>query len=126
MGVFLFRMFKFLMVFTVSTQKQFMYITINYAEDFLCELMKLSFMYPKPVFFPIENVEDVYNIEHLLNKEWKDALLTNVQSDKFFGLEIRQRCIRIYSIEYVDGDIFNVISDKEIFTTNQLKPCLIH
>ena len=114
------------MVFTVSTQKQFVYITINHAEDFLCELMKLAFTYAKPVFFPIHNVEDVYNIEHLLNKEWKEALLNSVQSNTFFGLEIRERCIRVYSIEYVEDDVFNVISDKEVFTTNQFKPCLIH
>lgn len=114
------------MVFTVSTQKQFVYITINHAEDFLCELMKLAFIYAKAVFFPIHNVEDVYNIEHLLNKEWKDALLTDVQPNVFFGLEIRERCIRVYSIEHVDDDIFNVISDKGVFTTNKFKPCLIH
>lgn len=114
------------MVFTVSTQKQFMYITINHAEDFLCELMKLAFTYAKPVFFPIHNVEDVYNVEHLLNKEWKGALLTDVQSNVFFGLEIRERCIKVYSIEHVEDDIFNIISDKGVFTTNQFKPCLIH
>lgn len=114
------------MVFTVSTQKQFIYITINHSEDFLCELMKLAFTYAKTVFFPIQNVEDVYNVEHLLNKEWKDALLIDVQPDTFFGLEIRERCIRVYSIEHVEDDIFNVISDKGVFTTNKFKPCLIH
>lgn len=114
------------MVFTVSTQKQFVYITINHVENFLCELMKLTFTYAKPVFFPIHNVEDVYNVEYLLNKEWKNALLTDVQSNVFFGLEIRERCIKVYSIEHVEDDIFNVISDKGVFTTNQFKPCLIH
>ena len=114
------------MVFTVSTQKQFVYITINHAEDFLCELMKLAFIYAKPVFFPIHNVEDVYNVEHLINKEWKDSLLTDVQPNVFFGLEIRGRCIRAYSIEHVEDDIFNVLSDKGVFTTNQFKPCLLH
>lgn len=125
MGVFFFRMFKFLMVFTVSTQKQFIYVTINNTEDLLCELMKLAFTYAKSVFFPIENVEDVYNIEHLLNKEWKDALLNNVQSDTFFGLEIRQHCVRVYSIEHIEDDVFNIMSDKGTFTINQFKPCLI-
>lgn len=114
------------MVFTVSPQKQFIYITINNAEDILCELMKLAFTYAKSVFFPIHNVEDVYNVEHLLNKEWKDALLTDVQSDVFFGLEIRQQCVRVYSIEHIENDVFNIISDKGIFTTNKFKPCLIN
>ena len=114
------------MVFTASPQKQFIYVTINKAEDLLCELTKLAFTYAKPVFFPIINVEDVYNIEHLLNKEWKESLLANVSSDTFFGLEIRRQCIRVYSIEHIENDIFNIISDKGIFTTNDFKPCLIH
>jgi hypothetical protein len=50
----------------------------------------------------------------------------HVESDTFFGLEIRERCIRVYSIEHVEDDIFNVISDKGVFTINQFKPCLIH
>lgn len=114
------------MVFTVSPQKQIMYITINKPEDVLCELMKLGFTYNKPVFFPIINTEDVYNVEHLLDEEWKDALLAETYSDTFFGLEIKQRCIRVYSIEHIEDDIFNIISDKGIFTINEFKPCLIH
>lgn len=112
------------MVFTVSQQKQFMYLVINNAEDLLCELMKKASEYTDVIFFPVMNAEDVHSIEYLLNEEWKNALLKEVEPNVFFNIEIKQYCVKVYSIEHIKGDVFNIISDKGTFTTNKFKPCI--
>lgn len=117
-------MFKFLMVFTVSQQKQFIYLTINNAEDLFCELMKKASEYKDVIFFPVMNVEDIQSIEYLITKEWKEALLKEIEPNVVFNIEIKQRCVKVYSIEHIGGDVFNIISDKGTFTTNKFKPCI--
>ena len=119
-------MFKFLMVSTVLSKKQFTYVIINKEEDFLSELMKLAFNHAKTIFFPIMNKEDVSNIEDLVDNKWKAALFHQVKdSNQILGLEVRNQCVRVYSFEHIENDVFNIMSDKGIFTANTFKPCIL-
>lgn len=120
-------MFKFLMVSTVFSKKQFTYVIINKEEDFLLELMKLAFNHTKIVLFPIMNKQDISNIENLVDNKWKDALFNQVNdNNQILGLEIRNQCVRVYSLEHIENDVFNIMSDKGIFTANTFKPCIIY
>ena len=119
-------MFKFLMVSTVLSKKQFTYVIINKEEDFLSELMRLAFNHAKTIFFPLMNEEDVYNVGDLLDNKWKASLFAEVKgSVETLGIEVRNQCVRVYSFEHIENDVFNIMSDKGIFTANTFKPCIL-
>lgn len=120
-------MIKLLMIYSIAKVRNFLYIIINREEDFFLELIKLVHEYPNAVFFPVMNQEDINNISNLIDNNWKVALLHEINdSKKVLGLYIKNKCVKIHSLEHLNDDVFNIISDEEVFTSNNFKPCITY
>ena len=88
-------------------------------------LINLVHQYPKIVFFPVMNKEDIVSISEIVGEKWKNALLKEIGDSKnIFGVCIRGECIPVYSIQHIKEDVFNIITSKQTFTSNYFKPCL--
>lgn len=118
-------MYKFLAISLISGEKQIVLLVIHKQEDVVSELFKFCLDYPKTIFFPIMNKEDVNNVATFVTEEWKVSLYHEVEEKGLeLGLHLRGKCVRVRSIEHIDRDVFNIMSDSGIFTVNSFIPCI--
>lgn len=117
-------MYKFLSISIINGETQIVFLIIHNEQNVVSELIKFCHDYPKTIFFPIMNEDDVINISAFVTEEWKTALFREInQSQCAMGLHLRDQCVRVRSIEHIDRDVFNIMSDSGIFTVNNFIPC---
>ena len=120
-------MYKFLSISIINGETQIVFLVIHKEQDVVPELIKFCHDYPKTIFFPIMNEEDVTNVSTFITEEWKVALSHEVnQNQSAMGLNLRNQCVRVRSIEHIDRDVFNIMSDSGIFTVNHFIPCITY
>lgn len=120
-------MYKFLSISIINGEKQICFLIINKEQDVVSELIKFCHDYPKTIFFPIMNEDDIINISMFISEEWKSALYHEIdQNQHAMGLHLRNQCVRVRSIEHINGDVFNIMSDPGIFTSNNFVPCIVY
>lgn len=117
-------MYRFLSISIVNGETQIVFLVINNEQNVVSELIKFCHDYPKTIFFPIMNEDDVINVSAFITEEWKTALFREVNQNQYaMGLHLRNQCVRVRSIEHVSRDVFNIMSDSGIFTVNNFTPC---
>lgn len=120
-------MYKFLAISLISGEKQTVFLIVHKEQDVVSELFKFCLDYPKTIFFPIMNQDDVDSVSAFVTEEWKTSLSHEINQEHFaLGLHLRGKCIRVRSIEHVDRDVFNIMSDSGTFTVNTFIPCNVY
>ena len=120
-------MYKFLSISIINGETQIVFLIIHKEQDVVSELIKFCHDYPKTIFFPIMNEDDITNVSAFITEEWKTALFHEInQNRSAMGLNLRNQCVRVRSIEHIDRDVFNIMSDSGIFTVNYFVPCITY
>lgn len=122
-------MYKFLMVSTVFSKKQFTVVSCREDENFTNFLDEFRHR-QNLILFPILNKEDINNIEDLLDEKELKSLLSEVQEanpyrkkfavTNFTGFTVAVRCI-----EHIHYDLFRFYTDYGNFVSNSVQSCLI-
>lgn len=123
-------MYKFLMVSTVFSKKQFAFISCEENEDFMKFLKDETKRRSNLVLYPVMTYEDIRNVSDLLSeKECKalrrDSKDINPFKKKFAVKNFTGFMLPINRIEHIAFDMFRFCTEHGNFISNSVQPIMM-
>lgn len=125
-------MFKFLMVSTVFSKKQFCFIRIFKSEDVLDYINDLTKNHNHMILYPVNSKKEVENISDLIDEKMQKALISEIESDhpqaknssslsvkNWTGFKVKG----VNMIEHLRDDMFRIYTEHRTFISNSFELC---
>lgn len=126
-------MFKFLMVSTVFSKKQFCFIKIFKSEDVLDYINDLTKNHNHMILYPVNSKKEVENVSDLIDEKMQKALISEIESDhpqtknsnslsvkNWTGFKVKG----VSMIEHLCDDMFRIYTGHGTFISNSFELCL--
>lgn len=126
-------MFKFLMVSTVFSKKQFCFIRIFKSEDVLDYINDLTKNHNHMILYPVNSKKEVENVSDLIDEKMQKALISEIESDhpqvkNSSSLSVKNwtgfKAKGVSMIEHLRDDMFRIYTERGTFISNSFELCL--
>ena len=126
-------MFKFLMVSTVFSKKQFCFIRIFKSEDVLDYINDLTKNHNNMILYPVNSKKEVENVSDLIDEKMQKALISEIESEhpqtkNSSSLSVKNwnglKTKGVSMIEHLHDDMFRIYTECGTFISNSFELCL--